>query len=178
MPRYKKIYESEASTYDVLVSKEDYQGNILPALDGICSVENKVIVEFGAGTGRLTRLLAQKAKFIHAYDAYPAMLQEGRLRASKLGVENISFTLGENKSLPVSDSSADLTIAGWTFGHCTSWRPNTWKEEIELVIREMKRITRKSGFALILETLGAGHESPETGFGPTISSNLETRRTH
>ncbi|OFZ21018.1 MAG: hypothetical protein A2X94_06700 [Bdellovibrionales bacterium GWB1_55_8] len=160
MPRYKKVYESHAKTYEALVYREDFQGNILPAIERISPLAQKEVVEFGAGTGRLTRLIAPRCKFIHAFDAYPAMIDEGRARLGVLGIENVSWRVGENRAIPVEDASADLTIAGWTFGHCTSWYPDAWKEHVASAVKEMERISRPSGFAIILETLGTGHELP------------------
>lgn len=160
VPRYRKVYESQAGAYEALVSKEDYQGNILPALDGIVPIAGKEIMEFGAGTGRLTRLLAPRAKSIQAFDAYPAMIAEARARLSQAGLKNVSFAIAENKAIPLERGSADMSIAGWTFGHCTSWYPETWKAEIAGVLDEMRRLTRESGTAVILETLGTGQESP------------------
>ncbi|MCM2324091.1 MAG: class I SAM-dependent methyltransferase [Oligoflexia bacterium] len=143
-----------------MISKEDYQGNILPAILRHFPMEGKTVVEFGAGTGRLTRLLAPKADFIHAFDSYPAMLEQARRRLSALRIKNVSLARAENNAIPARDATADLTIAGWTFGHCVSWFPTKWEMEISSAVREMFRLTRKSGAAVILETLGTGHESP------------------
>jgi ubiquinone/menaquinone biosynthesis C-methylase UbiE len=161
MPRYKKIYESQASAYDALVSKEDYLGNLLPAIQRICSVAGKEVVEFGAGTGRLTKLLAPQARFIRAFDAYPAMLQTAKTVLDQQGIHNVSLEQAENKNLPVLNGWADLSVAGWTFGHCTSWFSDSWKVEIAAAVGEMLRVTKKeNGTLIILETLGTGHESP------------------
>jgi ubiquinone/menaquinone biosynthesis C-methylase UbiE len=162
MPRYRKIYESEAEMYDALVSREDYQGNLLPALDKLAPLEQKHTVEFGAGTGRLTRLIATKAAKVLAFDGFQKMVDEGRRKLTELQIRNASIDFAENKELPIDSSSADITLAGWTFGHATSWYPKTWELEIAAAVQEMKRITRTGGSAIILETLGTGFESPFT----------------
>ena len=161
MPKYKKVYESQAEEYEALVSREDYQSNLLPALNELFPIADKDIVEFGAGTGRISRLVAPKAKFIYAFDAYPRMIEEGQKRLLELGLHNVVFSIAENKRLPIADAFADITLAGWTFGHSISWYPNSWKDEISKCVKEMDRITKKRGIAIIIETLGTGYEIPK-----------------
>ena len=50
----KEIYASRARDYERLVAREDYQGNILKALQDIRALAGLDVVELGAGTGRLT----------------------------------------------------------------------------------------------------------------------------
>ena len=160
MPKYKKVYETQAEEYEALVSREDYQSYLFPALNDLFPMANKEIVEFGAGTGRISRLMAPLAKFVYAFDAYPKMIEVGQKRLSELSLHNIIFSIGENKNLPIANACADMTVAGWTFGHCISWYPNTWKEEISHCMKEMQRITKKPGIAIVIETLGTGYETP------------------
>lgn len=46
----KEIYNHHAGQYELLVSREDYQHNILPALNQIRPFEGLDVVEMGAGT--------------------------------------------------------------------------------------------------------------------------------
>ncbi|NJL56819.1 class I SAM-dependent methyltransferase [bacterium] len=75
------------------------------------------MVEFGAGTGRLTRLLAPIVKHIRAFDASAHMLETAAQTLTNLGVMNWSVEQADNRSLPVAAASADVAIAGWSFGH-------------------------------------------------------------
>ena len=54
----KEIYASRAPEYERLVSREDFAGNILKAVQEIRVLAGLDVVELGAGTGRLTCLLA------------------------------------------------------------------------------------------------------------------------
>ena len=58
MPDHPEIYRSQAEGYEALVSREDHLGNLLPAIQKIASLSGKKVVEFGAGTGRLTCQMA------------------------------------------------------------------------------------------------------------------------
>jgi ubiquinone/menaquinone biosynthesis C-methylase UbiE len=161
MPRYKQIYTSQAEAYDRLVSREDWEGNLGREIRRILPGENLDVVELGAGTGRVTRLLSPQAKSIRAFDAFPAMIELAALRFQQEGLAHVSFARAENRSLPVPDACADLSLAGWTIGHSTSWLPDRWQEEVDTVVKEMKRVLRPGGRAIILETLGTGSRSPQ-----------------
>lgn len=157
---FQDIYAHKAAEYDAMVSREDYQGNILSALNAIQPLADLAVVEFGAGTGRLTRLLAPHVRSIRAFDHAPAMLIQAQGPLIATGAGNWSLELGDNSHLPAPDHSADLTIAGWSFGHATGWYPDTWQAEISKALNEMQRITKPGGTAILLETLGTGAENP------------------
>ncbi|MBZ0292681.1 MAG: class I SAM-dependent methyltransferase [Anaerolineae bacterium] len=157
---FKTIYASHAAQYDAMVSREDYQGNLLPALQQIRPLKDLHVVEMGAGTGRLTRLLAPVVASIAAYDASAHMLETARASLTALGLANWQVAEGDNRALPAPDASADLCIAGWSFGHFCGWYPDSWRAEIGTALAEMQRILKPGGTAIILETLGTGRETP------------------
>jgi ubiquinone/menaquinone biosynthesis C-methylase UbiE len=160
MPTFEEIYAHHAVEYDALVSREDYQNNLLPAIRAIALLENTEVVELGAGTGRITRLLAPHVKFIRAFDrsAHMLMIAEKTLKA--VNVNNYALQVAENNALPVPNSSADLSIAGWSFGHVTEWHADRWRDEISAAVHEMKRVLRPNCTAIIIETMGTGSETP------------------
>ena len=70
----KEIYASRAPEYERLVAREDFAGNILKALQEIRVLAELDVVELGAGTGRLTCMLAPFVRSIRAFDASDHML--------------------------------------------------------------------------------------------------------
>jgi len=68
MPDLREIYSKHADQYELLVSHEDYQGNILRALHEIQPLQGLDVVELEAGTGRLTCMLDPVVKTPHAFD--------------------------------------------------------------------------------------------------------------
>jgi ubiquinone/menaquinone biosynthesis C-methylase UbiE len=160
MPTFEEIYARHAAEYDTLVSREDYQGNILKTLENVRPLANLEVVEMGAGTGRLTRLLARRVKFICAFDAAQHMLDKADETLRALGVSNYTLRAADNKAIPAADASADLSLAGWSFGHSVAWYPDTWRDEIGAAVHELTRVLRAGGAAVILETLGTGLEQP------------------
>lgn len=158
---FQNIYAQHADQYEALVLREDYQGNILKALENIKPLAGLDVVEMGAGTGRLTLMLAPLVKSIHAFDGSQHMLDVTVDKLKKSGLSNWSADVADNRALPVESASADLSIQGWSFGHFCGWYPDTWRDEIGKAVGEMKRVLRPGGTAIILETLGTGRETPQ-----------------
>lgn len=160
MTDFRAIYATQAAAYDALVSCEDYEGNLLPALAGIFPLAGARVVEFGAGTGRLTRLIAPLAAHVAAFDASTHMLATAAERLRAIDAGHWSLGVADNRHLPVGDGVADVALAGWSFGHAVGWFPDCWRNEIGAAIAEMRRVLRPDGTAIILETMTTGSETP------------------
>jgi ubiquinone/menaquinone biosynthesis C-methylase UbiE len=165
MTDYQEIYAGHADRYDQLVAREDYQGHILPALRKIRPLEGLDVVDLGAGTGRLSCLLAPLVKSLVLLDASPHMLAfaAAKLACSARGgraLDNWRTQVADNRCLPLDDGIADVAISGWSLGYLVGEHPKTWQGEVEKALREMRRVLRPRGTILILETLGTGHETP------------------
>lgn len=152
MPDYKQIYATQADLYEQLVSREDYQGNLWRALRQIRPFDGLDVIELGAGTGRVTRLLAPAVKSIRAFDISWHMLHAG--------LQNWPIAVADNRRLPARAGIADVSIAGWSLGHLTGWHPQTWQDEIVQALAQMKRVLRPRGTVILLETQGTGHTNP------------------
>ncbi|MCC6612602.1 MAG: class I SAM-dependent methyltransferase [Anaerolineae bacterium] len=160
MPTFEQIYAKHAADYDRLVEREDHRGNMIEAIREIHPLDGAQVIEFGAGTGRITRQLLPLIKHIRAFDASAHMLSIARARLEETGFTNWSLEVADNAALPVPDASADISIAGWSFGHKTEWTPDRWQQEIGAGVDEMLRVIRPGGSAIILETLGSGSRQP------------------
>ena len=71
MPTEREVYQQLADQYERLILREDYQGNIPREIAKVQNPINLDVIELGAGTGRLTRDLIEKAKTLFACDASP-----------------------------------------------------------------------------------------------------------
>ncbi len=156
----RKIYESDADRYEALIAREDYQGNIMRALDKIIHPDGLDVLDLGAGTGRLTLMLAPRAKSMRAFDAAEEMLRVCREKLVSGGFSNWQVDVADHRQLPVEDNSADLVLSGWSISYLAVWNPDSWRVELEKWLREMKRILRPNSFIVLFESLGTGNESP------------------
>jgi len=161
MPDHPEIYRSQAAQYDTLVSREDYQNHILPALRQILPLDGLEVVEFGAGTGRLTRLLAPVVRFIHAFDISPHMLEVAGARLEQNGQHNWRTQVSDHRRIPMAEGAGDLAISGWSVCYVVVDHPDTWQKEVAKALDEMRRVVRPGGALILLETLGTGVELPE-----------------
>lgn len=157
MPNHQNIYKNEAETYHRLISK---QPDLLPVIRSIKLIDGLDIVEIGAGTGRLTAVMAPYAKSIVALDASEAMLQVNAARLKDTGLTNWTVLPSDNRKLPLADNCADLVAAGWTICYSVSENVPDWKENLDTILSEIRRVLRPGGTVLLFETMGTGTETP------------------
>src|SRR5436309_10545108 len=150
MPDYKQIYDADAARYELLVSREDYEQNIFRALDQIRPLAGLDVVEFGAGTGRLTCMLAPVVGSIQAFDASQHMLDIAVAKLERGGLRNWRAAVADHRSVPVADGAADLAIAGWSICYTVVWYPDSWRDELRTALAEMRRVLRPDGMLIIL----------------------------
>jgi ubiquinone/menaquinone biosynthesis C-methylase UbiE len=160
MPTFEEIYANHADAYDALVSREDHRGNLITAIHELHTLDGAQLVELGAGTGRITRQLVPLVKFIHAFDASAHMLGKARETLEATGFTNWKLDVADNAALPVPDGAADVSIAGWSFGHQTEWNAEQWQTQIGAAVDEMLRVIKPEGAAIIIETMGSGSKTP------------------
>lgn len=156
-----RVYRDDADGYDALVSAEDCDGNLGPALEAALGpLEGLKICEVGAGTGRLTRALVGRGAHVDATDAAPAMLEVARRHLA--AHETARWTLGaaDARALPFPDAGHDAAVAGWVLGHFNSWFGDAWQTEVSRALEQMQRVVKPEGRLVIIETLGTGAERP------------------
>jgi ubiquinone/menaquinone biosynthesis C-methylase UbiE len=161
MPDHQTIYHSEADRYDQLVSREDYQGHILKGIQDICPIQSCDVIELGAGTGRITCLVAPLVKSIRAFDESRAMLHLAAAKLQQTSLQNWQVGVADHRQIPVEDSCADLVLSGWSVCYVVVWNPEHWQVELERALKEMQRLLRPGGWIILLETLGTGFETPQ-----------------
>jgi len=155
------IYRQHADRYDRLKAREDYQQRLPAALSAIRSFDRADLVEWGAGTGWLSTLVARQARSLIACDLNPHMLHvaAGKYRE----FESLPWYLvaADHRRAPLPDRVADVALAGWTLCYLgRQFTGETWQQQITRSIAEMQRVLRPGGTIIIVETLGTGCAEP------------------
>ena len=160
MPTHSEIYARHAAEYEQLVSREDFQGNILRAIQRIVPLDGLDVLDLGSGTGRLACLLTPFVKSMVAIDASTHMLQVAAAKLSSLGGHQPLVAAGDHRRLPLRAGSADLIVSGWSVSYVTLWNAGAWREAAEQWFDEVRRVLRKPGYVVVFESLGTGNEVP------------------
>jgi ubiquinone/menaquinone biosynthesis C-methylase UbiE len=160
MVEHENVYARQADMYEQLILREDYLENLPKALEKISDYRGLDILELGAGTGRLTRWLANFSCSITALDLSPHMLAKASEVVWPAHKQGITLAAGDHLHLPVPAASADLIISGWSVCYLVSWHPDEWQPLLKQALDEMKRVLRPSGKIILVETQGTGGETP------------------
>ena len=158
--KQRQIYQTAGDRYEALISHEDYEENIPRAIDAIIHVDGLDILDLGAGTGRLTLLLAPRAKTIRAFDVSAEMLRVCRDRLVSSGLSNWQVDVADHRQLPVPAGSADLVVSGWSVSYLAVWNQENGEAELDAWLNEMRRVLRRGGTIILFESLGTGSEEP------------------
>lgn len=84
-----------------------------PLLDAAGIARDHRVLDLGCGSGQTTRLAALRAPQGHALglDLSAPMLAEGRSRAERAGITNVSFIQGDAQVYPFEASAFDVAIS-------------------------------------------------------------------
>ncbi|MCM3146557.1 class I SAM-dependent methyltransferase [Brevibacillus sp. MER 51] len=157
MPNHEQIYKTQAEQYDLMISR---QSSLLAVIEEITPIKGQDVIDLGAGSGRLTSVLAPYAKSILAMDASAAMLEVNAQQLTQAGLSNWKTSVADHRNIPAEDNSADVIVAGWTVCYLTSSEVPNNELNLEKIILEMKRVLRPGGTIVIMETMGTGYETP------------------
>ncbi|WP_308634493.1 class I SAM-dependent methyltransferase [Paenibacillus silvisoli] len=161
MPDHDVIYQTETEMYDLLVSREDVDGNLEAAIRKIVPDASAMdAADIGAGTGRVTALLAPLVRRVAAIDRSAAMLEQASSKLSGFGFTNWRTEVGSHDRLPLEAGSVDLLTAGWTICYCANTNEPDWREQLERIVGEIRRVLKPGGTVIIFENFGTGFDEP------------------
>jgi len=128
------VYATDPAVYDA----QPFLNWDSQEMSGIVDFTDKVVIDVGAGTGRLALVAAEKAKTVYAVEPVGNLRDYLRQKASKLGFRNVFAMDGLITSLPFPDQFADITMGGHVYGDAPENEYN-----------ELVRVTRPGGSILL-----------------------------
>ena len=150
MPDMLEVYKSYSDLYDELVNHEDYNNNLYKFLNDNIQWENKIVGEFGIGTGRVTKNYIDKAQKVFAYDNSQHMIDKAKLNLSNWA-DKIEYSILDNKQINSLEKKFDIIIEGWSFGHLVVQDNETRNQTIQMLINET---TKRADTVIFIETMG------------------------
>jgi len=103
----------------------------------ITSLDRKVVVDGGAGTGRVALEAARSARQVFAVEPVARLRQFMRQRVSQAGLRDVFVMDGFLDAIPLPDGFADVLITS----HALGWRLGD-------ELREFERVVRWEGFII------------------------------
>lgn len=150
------VYQNFSDLYDELVNHEDYESNLYKFLSSKIQWENKVVGEFGIGTGRVTKNYIDKAQKLYAYDNSQHMIDKAKENLSKWA-DKIEYEVLDNSKINSIENTFDVIIEGWSFGHLVVQDDVNRNQTIQYLISETKK---RATEIIFIETLGTNVELP------------------
>lgn len=133
------VYWKTPDDYERLTAGEQVH---LGALD-VARVDDAVVLDAGAGTGRVTLPLARRARTVYAMDAAPPLLHLLERKVADANLRNVEVMRGVFRRVPLPDDSVDAVVSCSAFGVREA-------RGGERGLDELQRVTRPGGRILIL----------------------------
>lgn len=123
----------------------------LREITNITPLDGKIVIDGGAGTGRVALEAARTARYVFAVEPVTRLRQFMREKATRQGQDNVYVIDGFLHAIPLPDDFADVLITSHALG---------WQLEDEL--REFERVVKTDGWVIHCPGTADGPHEDET----------------
>ncbi len=138
------VYQRAPGRFDVGADSGSDLAIVTEAVD----IDGKVVVDAGAGTGRLAFAVSPVVDHVYAVEPVATLRGYMRDKAAQLGIENLFVSDGFLHAIPLPSGCADVVMTRQAIG---------WNLDEELP--EIERVLKPDGIALHLA--GMPHPAPQ-----------------
>jgi len=133
-----------SSAYEFLNKCTDPEQHLEKFLWNLAPIDDKLVMDVGAGSGFHVVRYAQKAKHVFAVEPDPGMIRQIYTRLCSNFHDNISVILASAESIPLSDNTMDVAYARFAY----------FFGDIDCLpgLSEVKRILKPGGHFFIIDT--------------------------
>ncbi len=103
-------------------------------LYGLVDLHDKVVLDLGAGTGRLTFAAAKRAKRVYASEPVDMLREHMRDKIRLENIQNVKVLDGIVMNIPYEDDTFDVVLSGHVVG-----------EDTDAEVKEMTRVAKDGG---------------------------------
>ena len=106
-------------------------------LFALADFNGKIVLDIGAGSGRLAFAAAEKAAMVYAVEPVSTLREFMRDEAARQGIKNVRVVDGFVQNLPYPDDTFDIVMSGHVVG-----------DFIDAELTEIERVTKPKGWML------------------------------
>lgn len=138
------VYVVDPAVYDAQTFNQWDSAELTSLVD----FTGKMVIDVGAGTGRLSLVVAEKAAAVFAVEPVANLRRYLKEKARNLGYQNVYAVDGIITDIPFPNGLAEVTMGGHVFG-----------DDLEGEYQELMRVTKPGGIVILMGGGGkAGHE--------------------
>ncbi|MFN7949839.1 MAG: class I SAM-dependent methyltransferase [Blastocatellia bacterium] len=100
------------------------------------------VLDVACGPGIVACAFATRARHVTGIDLTPAMIEQAQQRQRRLGLENLTWQVGDVLALPFPDAAFSLVITRYSFHHFL---------DPEAMFREMMRVCQPGGTVMVVD---------------------------
>ncbi|MEJ2732840.1 MAG: class I SAM-dependent methyltransferase [Anaerolineae bacterium] len=131
--------------FNLMAQAIDPEERLQEAMQAVAPIEDRVLLDVGAGVGDRTIIYARLASHVYALEPDPTAkpILQGRIKSSQL--TNVTVVPASAEAIPLDDNCVDVAYATWAYFFGPGSEPG---------LREVQRVVRPGGDVLVVQNYG------------------------